>query len=303
MKRMHVDEVAIDAGLVCRLLAAQFPQWASLEISYVEPAGTEHAIYRLGEEMMARLPRTPRVAVQPAIDHCWLPKLAPLLPLRLPVPIALGEPGEDYPWPWSICAWIEGEPATSERLADPTQTASDLAEFIGALQRVDLDPGPIPGPNNSWRGVPLAMRDEQTRASIDALAVAMDIAAVTAVWDEAVDAPEWKGPARWLHGDLDSRNLIARGGRLHGVVDWGCLVTGDPACDVMVAWKMLTGEAREQFRSALSIDEATWSRARGWAISQAVIALAYYTLETNAVLVMEARRWMAEVIDDRRTAG
>ena len=300
MKRMHVDEVAIDAGLVCRLLAAQFPQWASLEISYVEPAGTEHPS-RLGEEMMARLPRTPRVAVQPAIDHRWLPKLAPLLPLRLPV-IALGEPGEDYPWPWSICAWIEGEPATSERLADPTQAASDLAEFIGALQRVDLDPGPTR--DRTIHGA--ASRSPcaaNRRGSIDALAVAMDIEAVTAVWDEAVDAPEWKGPACWLHGDLDSRNVIARGGSLHGVVDWGCLVMGDPACDVMVAWKMLTGEAREQFRSELSVDEATWTRARGWAISQAVIALAYYTLEPNAVLVMEARRWMAEVIDDRRTAG
>ena len=147
------------------------------------------------------------------------------------------------------------------------------------------------------------MRDEQTRASIDALAGAMDIEAVTAVWDEAVDAPEWKGPPRWLHGDLDSRNLIASGGRLRGVIDWGCVVMGDPACDLMVAWKMLTGAAREQFRSEASIDEATWTRARGWAISQAVIALASYTLETNAVLVMEARRWMAEAIDDRRTAG
>ena len=303
MTRMHVDEVAIDAGLVSRLLAAQFPQWASREICFVEPAGTEHAIYRLGDEMMIRLPRTPRVAVQPAIDHYWLPKLAPLLPLRLPVPIALGVPGEDYPWPWTICEWIEGEPATSERLASPTQTASDLAGFVEALQSVDFDRGPAPGPDNSWRGVPLAMRDEPTRASIGTLGAAIDVEAVTAVWDEAVSTPEWNGPPRWLHGDLDARNLIATRGRLCGVIDWGCLVMGDPACDVMVAWKLLTGDARERFRSQLTVDAATWARARGWAISQAVIALAYYTLETNAVLVMEARRWMTEILDEHRAAG
>jgi aminoglycoside phosphotransferase (APT) family kinase protein len=300
---MHADEVATDVGLVRGLLAAQFPEWAGLEIAPVEPSGTDNAIYRLGDEMTVRLPRIPRASAHPAIDHRWLPKLAPLLPLALPVPIALGAPGEGYPWQWSVCAWLEGEPATPDRLTDPKQTAADLGQLIAALHRITFEQGPTPGPDNVFRGTPLAMRDEGTRAAIGLLADAIDIGAVTAVWDEAVRAPEWRNRPLWLHGDLDSRNLLAKDGRLSGVIDWGCLVIGDPACDVSVAWKMLNGQSREVFRSALSIDEATWVRARGWTISQALGALSYYTLETNAVLVREARRWMTEVLADHASTG
>ena len=92
--------------------------------------------------------------------------------------------------------------------------------------------------------------------------------------------------------------MLVKDGRLFGVIDWGSVAVGDPACDVMVVWKMLPPETRHIFREALSIDDATWARSRGWAVSQAVIALAYYTLETNAVLVHEARHWIAEVLAD-----
>src|SRR5262249_51793886 len=150
------------------------------------------------------------------------------------------------------------------------------------------------------RGEPLAGRDTATRAAIDALREALDHAAVTAVWDDAVAAPEWERAPVWVHGDLDARNLVVRRGRLTGVIDWGCLGVGDPACDVMVAWKLLTSATRDDFRAALSVDDATWARARGWAVSQAVIALAYYTTETNAVLVREAWRWLDAVLADER---
>jgi aminoglycoside phosphotransferase (APT) family kinase protein len=144
--------------------------------------------------------------------------------------------------------------------------------------------------------VPLARRDAQTRAAIAALGDAIDVDAVTAAWNEALRAPEWDRPPVWIHGDLDARNLLADHGRLSAVIDFGCVAVGDPACDVMVAWKVLSMDTRDILRDELSVDEATWSRARGWALSQALVALSSYTLETNHVLVREAERWMAAVL-------
>jgi aminoglycoside phosphotransferase (APT) family kinase protein len=122
---------------------------------------------------------------------------------------------------------------------------------------------------------------------------------VTGVWEEALAAPEWDRPPVWVHGDLDARNLLVRNGRLSAVLDFGCLAAGDPACDVMVAWKLLDADARDVFRAELAVDKATWSRSRGWAVSQAVVALAYYTLETNPLLVLDSQRWLAAVLADR----
>ena len=144
--------------------------------------------------------------------------------------------------------------------------------------------------------MPLATRDESTRASIAALGSTIDAAAATAAWEAALRAPDWARSPVWIHGDLDARNLLAREGRITAVIDWGCLGVGDPACDVAVAWKMLDADARGVFRTALSIDDATWARGHGWVLSQALNALSYYTLETNAVLVREAERWLAEAL-------
>ena len=164
------------------------------------------------------------------------------------------------------------------------------------MQRIDATGGPPPSRFNAFRGVPLATRDESTRASIAALGSTIDAAAATAAWEAALRAPEWERSPVWIHGDLDARNLLARDGRITAVIDWGCLGVGDPACDVAVAWKMLDADARDVFRTALSVDDATWARGRGWVLSQALNALSYYTLETNAVLVREAERWLAEAV-------
>jgi aminoglycoside phosphotransferase (APT) family kinase protein len=295
--RMHADEIDTDPALVRRLLASQFPLWADLPIEPVRPAGTDNAIYRLGDDMAVRLPRIHWATGQPAMEYEWLPRLAPLLPLAIPVPLATGAPGDGYPWPWSVVPWLEGENATPERLSDQRQAAVDLAQLVAAFQRIPTD-GPFADPPKSSRGVPLRTRDEATRRSVAALEGEIDTDAVTAAWEEAFRAPDWDRPPLWLHGDLDSRNLLAVRGRLSGVIDFGCLTVGDPASDVMVVWKMLSAEARDIFRAALAVDEATWARSRGWALSQALNALSYYTLETNRVLVLEAQRWLAEVLAD-----
>ncbi len=298
---MHEDEVDTDPALVGRLLAGQLSQWTDLPVEAVSPRGTDNALYRLGDDMVVRLPRRQVDRERLEKERRWLPRLAPVLPLAVPVPLAVGEPAEGYPFTWSVYSWLGGEPASTERLVDLGRAATDLAQFVAALQRVDPTDGPPPGTHNSFRGVPLATLDESTRAAIASLAGTIDVAAVTSAWEAALQASEWRREPVWIHGDLDSRNLLVEQGRLTAVIDFGCLGVGDPACDVMVAWKVLSADTRDIFRAELSVDEATWARGRGWALSQALGALSYYTLETNPVLVREARRWMAEVLADRRT--
>jgi aminoglycoside phosphotransferase (APT) family kinase protein len=301
-RRMHADEVETDVPLVRRLVAAQFPEWANLPVRPVTSRGTDNALYRLGADMVVRMPR--RALTESTLKHerRWLPKLAPLLPQPVPVPLADGLPAEGYAFTWSIYRWVPGEEATVGQIDDAGQFAADLAAFIAALQRIDPAGGPAPGEHNFGRGAALATRDAATRAAMASLGEAVDAGAATAVWEAGLRAPAWKRAPVWIHGDLDVRNLLVEDGRLSGVIDWGCVAVGDPAYDVMVAWKEITRDARGNFRDALSIDDAAWARARGLVLSQALIALAYYTPETNPVLVNEARRWLAEVLADR-TSG
>lgn len=300
--KMHVDEVDTGVSLVIRLLSAQFPQWADLPIEPVPSAGTDNALYRLGDNMVARLPRIHWATEQVDKEFQWLPRLAPFLPLAIPTPLAKGAPDAGYPWHWSVYRWLEGENATIERIADSRQAAIDLAQFIIALQRIDATGGPPPGSHNSYRGEPLAMRDARTRDAIAALRGAIDADAVTAVWKAAIEAPAWQAPPVWLHGDLQSGNLLAVQGRLSAVIDFGCLGVGDPACDVMAAWMFLSAETRGVFRAMLQADDATWARGRGWALSVGLIALPYYQ-NTNPVLAGIAQRAIDEALADYSASG
>lgn len=296
-EKMHADEVDTDVALVSRLLAAQFPHWADLPIEPVDSAGTDNAIYRLGDDMAVRLPRIHWATGQPDKEHQWLPRLAPLLPLAIPVPLAKGTPAEGYPWHWSVYPWLEGETATLERIADPRQAATALGQFVAALQRIDPAGGPPPGEHNSSRGVPLALRDHPVRAAIATLHSTFDADTITAAWEAALEVPAWHGPSVWLHGDLQSGNLLAVQGRLRAIIDFGCLGVGDPACDVMVAWTYLSAGTRDAFRAALPVDDATWARGRGWALSVGLIALPYYE-NTNPVLAGIARHAIDEALAD-----
>ena len=299
--KMHADEVDTDASLVGRLLGAQFPRWADLSIEPVRSAATDNALYRLGGDMVVRLPRIRGAAGQVDKEHRWLPRFAPHLPLSIPVPLAKGTPGEGYPWHWSVYRWLEGENATIERIADPRQAATELARFITALQRIDTTGGPPPGEHNFFRGVPLATRDTQTRAAIASLHDTLDADAATAAWEAALRAPAWDGPPAWIHGDLQSGNLLAREGRLNAVIDFGGLGVGDPACDLMVAWNLLSAETRGVFRAALPVDDATWSRGRGWALSVGLIALPYYR-RTNPALAGISAHAIDEALADHERA-
>ena len=297
MGRMHADEVETSAGLAARLVAGQFPAWAGLPVAAVESAGTDNALYRLGDELVVRMPRVPGAVGQVEKEARWLPWLAPRLPLAIPAPVARGRAGEGYPWDWAVYRWLEGEPAAPERLHDLCETARALAGFVAALQAIDPAGGPPPGPDNAWRGEPLARRDAQTRGAIAELGGLINGAAATTAWEAALRAPEWGGPGAWLHGDLLSSNLLARDGRLSAVIDFGCLGVGDPACDLMPAWTLFSGESRAAFRAALAPDGAAWARGRGWALSFGLIALPYYR-ETNPGLAGIARRAIKAAVEE-----
>ncbi len=289
---MHEDELPIDTDLVRRLVADQYPRWAELPLVPVVSAGTDNALYRLGDDLVVRLPRIHWAADDVAKEQTWLPLLAPHLPVEIPEPIALGVPSGEYPWHWSIYRWIEGENPDVDALPEPERLAEDIAAFVTALQAIDASSGPVAG-----RGVPLADRDEPTRAAIDALGETIDRRAMTAAWDSALMAPAWTGSPVWLHGDLGPGNLLCRRGRLHGVIDFGASGVGDPASDLMPAWSVLPPAARTRFRAAVDVDDATWARGRGWALSTALIALPYYQY-TNPYLVADSRRKIAAVLAD-----
>ena len=290
--KMHSDEVETDVALVRRLLAAQFPQWAALPIAPVPSAGTDNALYRLGDDMVARLPRIYWAVEDVDKEQRWLPRLAPHLPYAIPAPLANGLPGEGYPWRWSVYRWLDGEDAASAAIADPGQLATDLAQFVTALRRIDLPGGPP-----TSRGIPLAERDSDTRAAIASLDGMLDTDAVISAWEAALNTPVWDGPPVWIHGDLQPLNLLIQDGRLSAVIDFGALGVGDPACDLLAAWSFFSADTRVIFRAAQTVDDATWARGRGWALSIGLIARPYYQ-RTNPALANIARRSIDEVLAD-----
>jgi aminoglycoside phosphotransferase (APT) family kinase protein len=202
-----------------------------------------------------------------------------------------------YPFSWSVYRWLEGENPGFEGVDDPS-LAMDLARFVTALRRIDATGGPPAGAQNFYRGAPLAERDRPTRTAIAELEGIVDTAAATAAWEQALRAPSWPGPWAWIHGDLTPENLLIRGSRLAAVIDFGCLGVGDPACDLMVGWTLLSADARNVFRAALDVDNAAWSRGRGWALSTGLIALPYYK-DTNPARAANARYRIREVLADR----
>ena len=292
---LHENEVPVDDIVVRRLLGEQFPEWATLSLERVATPGSDHVLYRLGRDLVVRLPRKEGVESQIDKERTWLPRLAPLVSCALPAPVARGGPSRMYPFSWSVYTWIDGE-NPPEGMPGP-ELARDLARFVSALQSVDLPRGPALDSENFGRGQPLARRDAATRAAIAQLEGAVDGRAVTAAWEHALAATVWEGRPVWLHGDLTTENILVREGRLAAVVDFGCLGVGDPACDLMVAWSLMTPQDRQVFRDEVGVDDETWARGRGWALSTALIALPYYAA-THPPRAANARYRIAEVLRD-----
>lgn len=275
----------IDTALVRRLVDTQFPQWAGLPLKPLDRAGSDHVIHRLGEELSVRLPRHPGAMGQARKEAAWLPRLAPHLPLAVPVPMGVGEADFGYPWPWAVSRWLDGEVATVEGLAESADAAVGLARFLAALQRV--------APSEDREGLTvrsLADRDGATRAAIAAVDGTFDAAAMTELWDAALGAPGWDRPPVWFHGDLHAGNLLTTDGRLDAVIDFGELGTGDPSCDLTIAFTLMSAGTRAVFRDVLGVDDATWTRGRGWALATGLNAYTAYAADHPRVAVQTARQ-------------
>ncbi len=265
-----VGRAMIDVSLVEQLIGSQFPHWADLPIRPVIASGWDNRCFRLGETMVARLPSAECYVPQVAKEQHWLPELAKHLPFAIPAPLAVGSPGFGYPWPWSVYRWVSGEPASMGQIGDPELFADDLARFQNALRAIDADTGPPAGGHNFGLGGPLSCYDSQMRRAIAALDDEAEAGEAMTIW-EAARATCWRARPVWVHGDFAVGNLLVENGRLCAVIDFGNLGCGDPACDLVIAWTMLRGDASATFRRKLSLDPATWARARGWALWKALI--------------------------------
>lgn len=286
----------IDVALVKRLIASQFPLWARLPVSPVAVDGWDHRSFRLGDMMIARLPGAAAYAVQVEKEHRWLPKLAPSLPLAIPQPLALGEPDEDYPWRWSIYRWIHGQVAARAQISDASQFATTLARFLRALQRANTHDGPLPGPENFFRGGSLTVYAQQARQAIETLRHQINAASAMGILEAAVPTT-WQSAPVWVHGDMSAGNLLVRDGELTAVIDFGLLAIGDPACDLAIGWTFLDRRSRSIFRSEMQVDPDTWTRARAWALWKAAIVAAGVTA-TNEIETAQCWRTLAEVVSD-----
>lgn len=265
---MHRDE--IDVHLARRLVAAQFPQWAALPVSAVSEGGWDNRVFHLGDEMLLRLPSGPGYAAQVEKEQRWLPWLASRLPRPIPTPLAAGEPGQGFPWRWSIYRWLQGETARRSRIPDLDRFAAELAAFLAVLHGLDATGGPAPGAHNFWRGGRLSTYDGEVREALAALEDRIDTGTARAAWEAALQT-EWDRPPVWLHGDFARGNLLLGDAGLAAVIDFGCCAVGDPACDLAVSWTLLDRSSRGVLRAALPHDGATWMRGHGWALWKALI--------------------------------
>ncbi len=294
LRRKPHAEVVVDATIVARLLAAQHPDLAELPLSLLG-SGWDNVLFRLGDDLLVRVPR--RYAAAALVEHeqRWLPELAPRLPVPVPVPVRVGRPGEGFPWHWTVARWLPGEPLASATITHPTALAEDLAAFLVALHQ----PAPPDAPLNPYRGVPLPARHERTMAGIEALRPAdgVEPAAVARCWERLAATPPWDGPPQWLHGDLHPANVLVAGGRLTAVIDFGDLTAGDPACDLAVAWMVFPPGTRAAMRRAYpGLDDDTWTRARAWALALGVAYL--QGADDDPVLHRLGRNTLRAVLDN-----
>ena len=290
----------IDSALVRRLIDSQFPQWAGLPLTLLDPAGSDHVIHRLGDELAVRLPRHPGPMLAARKEAVWLPKLARQLPLPIPVHEAIGDPGFGYPWPWSVTRWLPGDVATDvPELGDSVSTAQDLGHFLAVLEEFPSEglPGDVITAGLITED-PRAARDRRTRAAIDQVENSFPAKALIELWDAALAARQSDLRPVWIHGDFHAGNLLATNGRISAVIDFSGMGIGDPACDFAVAFGFMSPRVRRLFRRILGVDDATWMRARGMAVAGGLIAYTSYGADNRRLAERTTRQVMDALVGE-----
>ncbi|MGD0703230.1 MAG: aminoglycoside phosphotransferase family protein [Trebonia sp.] len=295
------QRITVEAEQVRCLVEQQFPRWAGLPVEQIVNGGWDNWTFRLGAGMLVRLPCAAEYALAVDKEQRWLPVLAPQLPLPIPVPLAKGEPGADYPYSWSVYQWLGGEPASADRIADSVRFAVDLAGFLTALRGIDPADGPRPGKHNWFRGGTLRTYDAQVESALAVLDGHVDVDLAREIWQHAVDA-RWDGVESWFHGDLAEGNLLLNEGQLAAVIDFGTCGVGDPACDLAIAWTLLTADGRQALRQRLSAGEAEWARGRGWALWK-TLATCAHTLGDDYEEAASARSVLGEIFSEYAGRG
>ncbi len=262
----------IQPALVRQLIDEQFPQWSKLDIEAVARSGWDNRTFRLGEQLLVRMPSAESYAPQVQKEQRWLPYLANHLSTPIPHVVEQGEPGHGYPWVWSIYEWREGTDVESSSIVEPVKLAQSLSRFLGELHQVDSTDGPQPGLHNFFRGGSLFTYDQDTRAYIRLLSDEVCTEKTLAIWNASLQS-SWTSKPVWVHGDLEPSNLLAIDGQLSAVIDFGCCAVGDPACDLVMAWTYFDEHECDIFQSSLCFDDATWNRARAWALWKALFRM------------------------------
>ncbi len=285
-------------NLARTLVDGQFPAWSHLSLKKIDSAGTDHCMYRLGDDLAVRFPNSTSASEQVTKEHSWLPKMTSFA-VAIPKVIGAGGPTNEFPFPWSVTNWMEGYDATANNIVDWLTAAEKLGQFTRAFRSQNTSGAPLAGKHNAFRGTALANLDQIARNAIDALGDLFDMASLLNSWDKALPVPPWAGPPVWIHGDIHAANIIVRNGNVAGIIDFGLMGVGDPACDLALGWSFLPSNARDRFRAAADVDDATWQRGKGWGLYVGVIALSYYR-DRNPTLSGIAEKAIQAVIKDSK---
>ena len=296
---LHADELVAAPEVVRRLVDAQFPRWHDLPLTRLHSAGSAHVLYRLGPDLVVRMPRRSSSVTTIAAELAWLPTLAPHLPLPVPEPVERGGPGPGFPWPWAVYRWLPGQDAWTNPVRDEDRLVRDLAEFVRALWDAPLPEVPVHRRPGWFRAGDLSAVDDLVQRGLAGCrrrGLPDDLDRAARLWDEACALPAQQQD-RWVHTDLIPFNLLVTDDRLSAVVDFGGLSVGDPTIDAGAVWAMVSPAARETYRRELGVDDVTWLRARGWILALAVDGISYYW-DTHPAFVEYGRRRLAEVLAD-----
>ncbi|WP_442603078.1 aminoglycoside phosphotransferase family protein [Paenibacillus sp. KN14-4R] len=276
----------IDVNVVKRLINEQFPEWSKLEIRPVKNGGNDNRTFHLGDDMSVRLPSAEDYVPQVEKEQKWLPKLSKELSLPISTPLAKGNPSKEYPFPWTVNKWVEGETLNLKNINDLSQLAKDLGTFLNELQSIDASGGPLAGKHNFYRGGNVAVYDQETRDAIEQNKDILNVSLLNEIWELALDS-KWAANPVWVHGDIAPGNILVKDGKLSAIIDFGILGIGDPSCDAAMAWTFFDNTSRKVFKNTLNMDEGTWNRARGWALWKALITY-NWNRNSNKVIAEES---------------